>query len=190
MIKAVQQVPARRWRREDWIDLAMAQLRAEGIAALTIERLCADAGRTRGSFYHHFESIDRLLAELALRWRATETDAIADEVLGSADPETGLALLVKRTDTIDHRLERGIRILAVLHADIRQIVEEADVRREDVMAEMLRRAYRLSSGDATSAARLLHALHHTAVMRAPDDIKTYSRETIRSLLSWLPVGPA
>lgn len=189
-METAQQAPSRRWRREDWIDLAMTQLRAEGIAALTLERLCADAGRTRGSFYHHFESVDRLLAEVALRWRATETDAIAENVLETPDPEAGLALLVKRTDAIDHRLERGVRILAVLHHEIRQIVEQADIRREVVMAEMLRRAYRLDNEDAKSASRLFHALHHTAVMRSPDDIKAYSRETIRSLLSWLPVRPA
>lgn len=179
-------LPARRWRRDDWIDLAVAQLKADGPAALTLERICAEAGRTRGSFYHHFESVDRLAAEVATRWRLTETDEIADMTLADPDAMAGLATMARLTDAIDHRLERGVRLLAAAHPAIHALVEETDVRREEVMRALLTRAYGLEPEEARSASRLFHALHQAAVMRAPEDIKGYTRETIRSLVAWLP----
>jgi len=183
---ATKAAPARRWRHEDWVDLAIAQLKAEGPAALTLERLCVVAGRTRGSFYHHFASVDQLLAEVAARWRQTETDAIADIAMGYPDPMAGLAAMARLTDAIDHRLERGVRFIAASNPAIRALVEEADVRREEVMLEMLTTAYGLEHEEAKSASRLFHALHQAAVMRSPEDIRSYTRETIRSLVAWLP----
>ncbi len=177
-----------RWRREDWLLLGIESLKRDGPPALTLDRLCAAAGRTRGSFYHHFNAVDQLLAEVAERWRASETEAIVERTQDEPDAMAVLALMTKLTDAIDHRLERGVRVLAMTSDPVRVTVEAVDVRREAVMRDLLSRAYGLNAGDAASASRLFHALHQAAVMRSPEDIRGYTRSTIRSLTTWLSLS--
>lgn len=43
-------------------------LAEEGVRALKVERLCQQAGVTRGSFYWHFEDIDNYRAALVESW--------------------------------------------------------------------------------------------------------------------------
>src|SRR5688500_82529 len=52
-VSAVKATAVGRWTREDWVELAVARLKADGAGALTLEALCLAAGRTKGSFYHH-----------------------------------------------------------------------------------------------------------------------------------------
>ncbi len=176
----------KRWRRQDWIDLAKERLKGGGPTAVTLDQLCIAAGRSRGSFYHHFESIETLLVEVARGWFASETDAIAEKAAGVPDPLSHLAIMVKLTDAVDHHLERGVRVMAMANLEIAAIVEAADARREEVMRGLLTQAYRLNLTEAASASRLFHALHQAAVMRSPGDIKGYTRATIRDLVAWLP----
>lgn len=180
--------PQRRWTREDWVGLAIEGLKRDGPSALTLDRLCAAAGRTRGSFYHHFPSVDVLLATVAERWRVTETERVAERTLNEPDALSALALMAKLTDAIDHRLERGVRVLAMSSDAVRATVEAADARREGVMRDLLMRGYALGADEAASASRLFHALHQTAVMRSPEDIRGYTRPAIRSLVGWLSSG--
>jgi hypothetical protein len=130
------------------------------------------------------------LVEVAVRWHRTQTEATAEEAISNADAISGLARMVVLTDNIDHRLERGVRVIALYNPDIAAIVEASDRRREEVMVELLTRAYVLKIDEATSASRLFHALHQTAVMRSPNDIKGYTRAAIAHLVDWLPkAGP-
>lgn len=56
--------------REDWLRLGLDALAEGGPSALVLEALTKRAGRTKGSFYHHFrDHRDFILALLAL-WRA------------------------------------------------------------------------------------------------------------------------
>ena len=48
----------------------MQLLSEEGPPALSLERLTEAAGRTKGSFYHHFQGRDGFLAALVAHWRA------------------------------------------------------------------------------------------------------------------------
>lgn len=180
-----QVLKSRRWTREDWVRLAVERLKRDGPSALTLDQLCLAAGRTRGSFYHHFAAVDLLVADVAERWRETETEQIAARTLSESDALSGLALMTKLTDAIDHRLERGVRIMATTNKTVHAIVEGVDVRREVVMRDLLMRGYALGKAEAASASRLFHALHQAAVMRSPDDIRGYTRATIRSLVGWL-----
>jgi AcrR family transcriptional regulator len=174
-----------RWSRDDWVELAVARLKATGASALTVDALCLAAGRTKGSFYHHFEAVEALLVELARRWRRTETDEIGALAIAEADPRKGLRALARRSERMDHSLEIGVRALAAQRPEVAALVQEADTTREGIIADLLGRAYGLAAAEAADVARVFHSLQLAAQLRAPDDVAGFSAGPARRLTAWL-----
>jgi TetR/AcrR family transcriptional regulator, transcriptional repressor for nem operon len=52
------------------LDAALQVFRAKGYAATTVEVICNEAGLTKGSFFHHFESKDDLALSAIAHWDA------------------------------------------------------------------------------------------------------------------------
>jgi TetR/AcrR family transcriptional regulator, transcriptional repressor for nem operon len=50
------------------LDAALSVVRAKGYTATRIEDLCAEAGVTKGSFFHHFTSKDDLMLAAVAHW--------------------------------------------------------------------------------------------------------------------------
>jgi len=61
------------------MDCARDLIRAKGYAATTVDDICAAAGMTKGAFFHHFESKERLGVAAIQRF-----EAMAEEIFGSA----------------------------------------------------------------------------------------------------------
>ncbi|MFN3260463.1 MAG: helix-turn-helix domain-containing protein [Pikeienuella sp.] len=78
--------------REDWLALGRAAIEEEGPSGLTVEALTRRAGKTRGSFYHHFESQGAFLRALAAAWAAEGGEGLATERGLRAIPEAAEAL--------------------------------------------------------------------------------------------------
>jgi TetR/AcrR family transcriptional repressor of nem operon len=53
------------------LDAALKVVRAKGYAATRIEDLCAEAGVTKGSFFHHFKGKDNLMLAAVAHWDET-----------------------------------------------------------------------------------------------------------------------
>lgn len=62
------------------LDATIDVVRRRGYAATRVEDICAAAGVTKGSFFHHFASKDELALAAAERWREK-----AGKLLGAAD---------------------------------------------------------------------------------------------------------
>ncbi|MBK1841492.1 TetR/AcrR family transcriptional regulator [Azospirillum sp. YIM B02556] len=52
------------------LDAALRVVRTKGYTATRIEDLCAEAGVTKGSFFHHFKSKDELMLAAVAHWNA------------------------------------------------------------------------------------------------------------------------
>ncbi|MGB0506322.1 MAG: TetR/AcrR family transcriptional regulator, partial [Pikeienuella sp.] len=76
----------KRFTREDWLDFGLAQLAKEGPDALSIHPLCKAAGRTIGSFYHHFKDHAGFVDALLARWRKLNTEDVITAIDALDDP--------------------------------------------------------------------------------------------------------
>ena len=52
----IQRMEAKANARERILDAALHRIRAQGLAATSVDELCAAAGVTKGAFFHHFRS--------------------------------------------------------------------------------------------------------------------------------------
>jgi TetR/AcrR family transcriptional repressor of nem operon len=69
------------------LDATLRVVRTKGYSATRIEDVCAEAGLTKGSFFHHFESKDDLALAAVAHWDAHASQIFAAAPYhGAADP--------------------------------------------------------------------------------------------------------
>jgi len=99
----------RRMAREDWLVLGLGVLERQGIAGLTVESLCKNAGKTRGSFYHHFEDHNAFIVGLLEHWRRNSTERIIEIAGRIDDPHEQRRALVRQVVELSPIIETSIR---------------------------------------------------------------------------------
>jgi TetR/AcrR family transcriptional regulator, transcriptional repressor for nem operon len=72
--------PAQHESRTKLLDAALDVFRAKGYTATRVEDICAAAGLTKGSFFHHFKTKDELAIAAADRW-----SVVTGEIFRNAD---------------------------------------------------------------------------------------------------------
>ena len=85
------------------LEAATEVVRAKGYSATTVDDLCATAGVTKGSFFHHFKSKEDMVLEAVAHW-GNWTDGIfaAAPYAAAADPRDRLfGYLDFRRDLLD-----------------------------------------------------------------------------------------
>jgi AcrR family transcriptional regulator len=130
-------IPSRRSTPADWCGAGLALLRDVGPGAITIERLCAALGRTKGSFYHHFRDLRAFQAALLAAWEEQHTGRPIAAAAGAEGAGRRSALL-DAVLGIDHGLDRAVRAWGRHDARIREAVRRVDARRMGYLAELHR----------------------------------------------------
>jgi len=165
-------VKRKRYRADDWLDLALAELSRAGPDAVKLEALCTAAGLTRGSFYHHFEDHEAFLVAMAERWLFQQTDQLAEQLLpmigdGPISPEV-MQKMTEVAVSIDYKLELAMRDLGRRVAGVNAVVRAADAKRIGVMTKI----YEPHSGQppelAAQYAYLEYAAFSGIVLLNPD----------------------
>ena|ERR1700722_15556063 len=57
--------------RQKLLDSALTLIRRQGYSSTSVDELCAEAGVTKGAFFHHFKSKDALAVGAANHWSET-----------------------------------------------------------------------------------------------------------------------
>ncbi len=96
---------------ETWLEAGYALLAEDGVRALKVDRLCQQAGVTRGSFYWHFEDMDSYRAKLVESWNAfLDKDRQSLAELGALPPRERLSAMMLALVSPQHwMLERAMR---------------------------------------------------------------------------------
>ncbi len=96
---------------QDWLQAGYTLLAEEGVRALKVERLCQQAGVTRGSFYWHFEDMKTYRAALVESWNAfLDRDRQSMAELDALSPRERLSAMMTALVSPEHwMLERAMR---------------------------------------------------------------------------------
>jgi len=115
-----------RLTKQGWLEIGMAAMSADGPDGLTIEAICKRAGKTRGSFYHHFKSTDIYLSELVLWWKQRFTLDVIKKTDKHTKPSDKHDNLNQLAVHLDPKAEQAFRQLAARDKHTANIVREVD----------------------------------------------------------------
>jgi AcrR family transcriptional regulator len=146
-----------RLTREDWLETGLQLLRESGEQALTLERLCKAASRTKGSFYHHFKNHDEFIDALLEYWQSKYTEQIIIAVDRLRDSMTQRRELDRLAANVDDGLERIIRNWSGVDERVRQTIGKVDDRRIEYLTELISKIGHLDRQTANELAIIEYA---------------------------------
>jgi len=145
--------------RDDWLDLALSVLAAEGVGHVTVLNLSERLAVSRSSFYWYFKNRDELLDALLDRWDRLNTRSIVRQTQAPAATVNQAVCNVFRCwvnpAIFSPRLDFGVREWARRSAKVRNALDRSDRERtEAVRALFVRFGYQ--DEDAFVRARVLY----------------------------------
>lgn len=147
--------------RDDYFEAAMDVLRDSGFSALSASALCERMGVTRGSFYHHFDCFDDLVAGLLLYWERLYTRELIVESAAVGDLSAMLKRQAQMAISLPHRAEVVFRAWGTINPT----VAEAQQRVDRIRHEGLIRAL-IDHGVTTSVAETYASISLNALIGA------------------------
>ncbi len=149
------------------LDAALHLIRAQGYSATTVDEICHEAGVTKGSFFHHFESKDDLALAAVAYWRSRTEGSFAEAPYHAAqDPlDRLLGYLDFRAASVRGELAEYTCLLGTLvqetyatHPAIRGACEQALSAHIDELACDIEAAKALYAPDAPWSAQSVGGL--------------------------------
>jgi AcrR family transcriptional regulator len=128
-----------RLTREDWMREALQVLVEGGPAMLSIEKLAAELGVSRGSFYWHFKNREDFIAAVLQHWHDTYTASITDalDAEGLTGPEKFRRLFRGVHESDLARIDIPMRYWAMQDPAIAEFVSNTDEFRLNYMKSVL-----------------------------------------------------
>jgi TetR/AcrR family transcriptional repressor of nem operon len=159
--------------RRKLLDAALSLIREKGYSSTSVDELCAEAGVTKGAFFHHFKSKDALAVAAADHWSDRNVGFFAaapyhshedplDRILGYVDFRKALVRggLAEFTCLVGTMVQETY----ATHPDIREACEASICGHAATLEADIREAVRRYRVRATWTAESL-ALHTQAVLQ-------------------------
>ena len=158
----------KRLTKTGWLDHGLEALADDGPQGLTVEAMCERAQKTRGSFYHHFESAGDFQKQLILWWKKTYTRDLIEKVERLGQPGQKLDHLNQLAAHLDPRIEQAFRRLAARSSDAALTCRQVDDTRIAYLARLYAQSPRYSAEEAQMLARIEYAAWVGFQLVAPD----------------------
>jgi AcrR family transcriptional regulator len=159
-----------------WLEEGLRVLAEQGAPGIRIDRIAARLGLSKGSFFHHFDSVAAYRRALLHRW---ESGALHD--LGDAEPATILQDLAARVGTLlDLRLEVAVRAWALQDPDAAAAQQRVDLARLAALETIWSRIV-----EDPRRARAAAMLPHLIAIGATTALPPTSREDLESAFGLL-----
>lgn len=159
--------PAARGTHELLLDAGVAVADRHGLSGLSVNRVVAEAGVAKGTFYVHFEDRAAFVDALHARFHARVEEAVA-EAVGGRPP--GADRLVRGAEAyLDTCLEdRAVKALALEARSDPDLASTMAVRHERFAATAVPSFKAMGWPDATAASHLLAAMTAEIAIRELD----------------------
>lgn len=145
--------------KEDWFQIALETLIAEGVERVKVLTLTEKLGASRSSFYWFFKNRDDLLVQLLAHWEQKNTAAILERAARPAASITEAVLNVFEcwiaSEIFDARLDQAVRDWARNDPAVAAAVQAADDARIDALRAMFA-AQDYTAGEDFIRARVLY----------------------------------
>ncbi len=180
--------------RDNWLDLALSVLAAEGVGRVTVLNLSERLAVSRSSFYWYFKNRDELLDALLDRWDRLNTRSIVRQTQAPAATVNQAVCNVfccwVNPAIFSPRLDFAVREWARRSAKVRNALDRSDrARTEAVRALFVRFGYQ--DEDAFVRARVLYYMqigYYALDIREP--IEARLSLTPRYLKAFTGVAPS
>lgn len=116
--------------KTQWLEFALQQLVKHGPQQLTIAKLCAAKGVTKGSFYHHFKNRQLFIEALMEYWYQEMTINFIEQANTEEGPLQRLEKLDQVIASHDLEAEMHIRAWALKEPMIAGHLEKIDTQRQ------------------------------------------------------------
>ncbi|MDX1452911.1 MAG: TetR/AcrR family transcriptional regulator [Oleiphilaceae bacterium] len=123
-----------------WIDEALKELSNHAYAGLSVVKLAERLGVTRGSFYHHFNSLNDLIDAMIAQWEEQVIDKGFKEAYERAgSPTEEVRLVIEFIARLTDKQDLMFRQWAAHNEHVRAHMARLDKRRLGMMTEMFER---------------------------------------------------
>lgn len=165
--------------REKWVLAAINQLKENGPSGVSGERIARRLDVTRGSFYHHFSSMDDLTVLMLEYWEKTQTVDIFARALSTREHSLleAMTSLLESAWNGDAELEIAIRQWAFSNQLVQQHVENID----KIRLEHLTAIYSQLCGD-TDRGRKLGKIAYYGLLGTLHAWPRFSRDQLRETI--------
>ena len=125
-----------RLTKEKWLAEGEKILSEFAQDKLRILYLCDRLGVTRGSFYHHFQSIEDYVRELMKQWSRENTAAFIQAANQGGSPREQMEILNAHVMEADQSVEAAIRSWSYYHPIVKEYLAIVDQRRIDYLEQI------------------------------------------------------
>ncbi|MEM6316415.1 MAG: TetR/AcrR family transcriptional regulator [Bacteroidota bacterium] len=175
-------------KKQDWIDLGYRLFSEKGIAGIVIEKMAAQLGCNKSSFYWHFKTKKDFVAEMIRHWIRTETEQIIEAVESAAQPKDKWTIFLQIAFKNDPYLEFifFLKRYAQKNREVQRIIDQVDARRLAFTAQLLaKNGY--SKKEAVVKARIFYnyLIGYHEMLRNKKQSKEYLSEVKEDLQHFL-----
>ena len=126
--------------KENWVAAGLEILKLKGYAELSIVRLSNQLGVTRGSFYHHFKSLNHFIDAMIDSWEERIVNKGFEQTLtDEKHPEIEFKNLISYVTQLHDKYDLVFRQWAPSNPHVKKHMERLDKKRMGRLVELMQR---------------------------------------------------